>query len=233
MKRTVIAAAAVLLLLVGCRSKAPVESSIASEAVPATEATGFLVDGAFSFAPLADAKTISLLPVAAANNQLSWEISLPAGIAANDPVMIIPTDRLYSLYDTESKTAYGTIILHTAPPDLAAAYGSDDREEQLSAMKPNYFLAADMHEGYRKNIIEDFDYGLMADEFGTAFGGHAYYIEFDNPYDEQYGLRFYASSDVIDENFTSIQVNLNLPRNDRKAVELGRSIIFSLQTNQP
>ena len=139
-------------------------------------------------------------------------------------------DSVFDMHEAETDKVYGSVIITTAPADLAAQYNTNDRKEQLNQMKSTFFTSDVYYEGLKKNIVEDFGYDLIVDEKGVAFDGgwNAFYFEFIDKESGNHALRFYMCNDQMNEKFYAMTIKVDVPVDDTKNLELYRNILFTL-----
>lgn len=220
------AAALMMLVLAACQnpgaSSAPANQDEFSKNPVRTEVT-------FAFQDMADYMCLMAIePPYDGGNRMDMAVNIPNDYDI-DALPDTEYNANYSLFHYESKKPYATIHVQTAPKDLAAHYGVQDKEKITDLMKADFFPVDDKYESLKKSIIEDFGYELAVDWTGTAYGWKAYYMEFIDKDSNNRGLRFYFGNDELNENFYSLEYKANVPIGDEKLLQMCREVIFSLQ----
>lgn len=218
------AAAAALMLLAGCAqpsaSSAPSDSAFVREPVRS--------DVEFSFESIEDSVfTMVYEPRSGAVTRNNFGLNMPEGFDT-DWTGDAGFDSNYTIYDAESKKVWGTVKITTAPPDLAAYYGTSDEAKIKDLMLASFFVTGDVYSGLKKAVVEDFGYDLDVDWTGTAYDWPAFYLEFTDKGSKTHSLRYYMCNGEFNEKFYAMTVNANLPMDDAKMIGQLRRIIFSL-----
>lgn len=226
-----------LVLLAACQS-APSGSSAGSEPASSQSSSagvsgGQVENGRFVFKQLEDSLfTMDYEPRTGSVTMAHFGLNFPEGTDTNwlgDSGF----DSLFDLHDTQTGKVYGSVVITTAPADLAAQYNTTDPAEQRDRMKASFFPTDVYYEGLKKNIVEDFGYELAVDEKGVAFDGwNAFYLEFIDRESGNHALRFYMCNDEMNEKFYAMTVKVDVPVDDAENLALYRSILFSLHPMQ-
>ncbi len=229
---------AVVLALSACGGESSPASS-SSQAEPASsgrELSGLIVDGKFAFASLEDALfTMEYEPASGSVTAQHLGLEFPSTMNT-DWVGDQDCVSNYTLYDGtdapgSEKTQYGTVTISTAPADLAAYYGTDDPAAQLEAMKAHYFPTADVFEGRKKAVVEDFGYELVFAEQAVfeELGWNGFFIEFINQDTNTRSMRFFVCNDEMNEKYYSFAADVDLPADDEALANRYRATLFSLR----
>ncbi len=193
-------------------------------------------DGKFVFVPLEqvfpDADLIFTMeyePAATAVTRQHLGLQFPSGMDT-DWLGDAGVNANYTIYDTKDREVRGTVKITTAPPDLAAQYGTSDPAEQLEMMKSSYFPAADVFTGLKKAVVEDFGYELVFAEQAVAesLGWNGFYLEFIDRGTATRSMRFFVCNDEMNEKYYSFTANADLPVDDEEMANRYRSCLFTL-----
>lgn len=221
-----------MVLLASCQS-APSGSSTASsssQSGSSGEAVGHIENGRFVFKQLEDPVfTMDYEPRQGSVTMQHFGLNFPEG-KDTDWLGDNGFDTRFDLHENKSSKAYGSVIITTAPADLAAYYNTSDPQEQIDQMKSTFFTTDTYYEGLRKNIVEDFGYELIVDEKGVAFDGgwNAFYLEFIDKESGNHALRFYMCNDQLNEKFYAMTIKVDVPVDDTENLEIYRNILFTL-----
>lgn len=221
-----------IVLLASCQSASSGSSAASSSSAGSSSgaAVGHVENGRFVFKQLEDPLfTMDYEPRSGSVTMQHFGLNFPAGTDTNwlgDSGF----DSLFDIHKAETGTVYGSVVITTAPADLAAYYNTTDPAEQLNQMKANFFTTNVYYEGLRRNIVEDFGYELVADEKGVAFDGgwNAFYLEFIDKESGNHALRFYMCNDEMNEKFYAMTIKVDVPVDDTATLELYRNILFTL-----
>ncbi|HWP51964.1 MAG TPA: hypothetical protein VN626_09755 [Clostridia bacterium] len=226
-----------IVLLASCQSS-PTSSSTASSSSEAASsssnssgvATGHFENGRFVFTQIGDPLfTMDYEPRSGSVSMAHFGLNFPDGTDTNwlgDSGF----DTLFDLHEAKTDKVYGSVVITTAPADLAAYYNTTNPDEQLNQMRASFFTTDVYYEGLRKNIVEDFGYDLIADEKGIAFDGgwNAFYLEFIDKESGNHALRFYMCNDEMNEKFYAMTIKVDVPVDDTQNLDLYRNILFTL-----
>ncbi|WMJ83067.1 hypothetical protein ACS3UN_00375 [Oscillospiraceae bacterium LTW-04] len=221
-----------MVLLASCQS-APSSSSAApssSQSSSSSETADHIENGRFVFKQLDDPVfTMDYEPRSGSVTMQHFGLNFPNG-TDTDWLGDSGFDTLFNIHEAETDQVYGSVVITTAPADLAAYYNTSDPQEQLNQMKPTFFTTDVYYEGLKKNIVEDFGYDLIVDEKGIAFDGgwNAFYFEFIDKESGNHALRFYMCNDQMNEKFYAMTIKVDVPVNDTENLKIYRDIIFTL-----
>lgn len=230
---------AVVVALSACGTS-PAESSSSSQTAQGTsgrELSGLIADGKFVFTSLENALfTMEYEPAVGSVTAQHLGLEFP-NTMNTDWIGDQDCVSNYTLYDGSDapgseKTQYGTVTISTAPPDLAAYYGTDDPAAQLEAMKARYFPTADVFAGRKKAVVEDFGYELVFAEQAVFedLGWNGFFIEFIDPDTNTRSMRFFVCNDEMNEKYYSFAADVDLPADDEALASRYRATLFSLRT---
>ena len=229
-----------MVLLASCQSAPSGSSTISSSsAAPSSSAAvssspdgteNHVQDGRFVFNQIEDPLfTMDYEPRSGSVTKAHFGLNFPKGTDTNwlgDSGF----DSLFDLHDATDNKAYGSVVITTAPADLAAYYNTTNPEEQLNQMKASFFTVDTYYEGLKRNIVEDFGYDLIVDEKGVAFDGgwNAFYLVFIDKESGKHALRFYMCNDEMNEKFYAMTIKVDVPVEDTANLALYRNILFTL-----
>ncbi len=222
-----------MILLASCQSAPSSSGSSApssSQSSSAGATGGHVENGRFVFKQLEDPLfTMDYEPRTGSVTMQHFGLNFPDGTDTNwlgDSGF----DSLFDLHEAKTDKVYGSVVITTAPADLAAQYNTSDPTEQLNQMRASFFTTDVYYEGLKRNIVEDFGYELLVDEKGVAFDGgwNAFYFEFVDKESGNHALRFYMCNDQMNEKFYAMTVKVDVPVDDAKNLELYRNILFTL-----
>lgn len=222
-----------IVLLASCRGVDPKpsgsDSSPDSSQSGADEVVVYVENGRFVFRQLEDPLfTMDYEPRPESVTMAHFGLNFPDGTDTNwlgDRGF----ESLFDLHDIKTEKVYGSVVITTAPADLAAHYNTADAAEQLNQMQASFFTTNVYYEGLKRNIVEDFGYDLVVDEKGVAFDGwNAFYFEFIDKESKNHALRFYMCNDEMNEKFYSFSVKVDVPEDDEENLKLYRDILFTL-----
>ena len=224
-----------MVLLASCQSAPSGSSKTPSSQSGAAGAAGSHIEnGRFVFKQLEDPLfTMDYEPRTGSVTMAHFGMNFPDGTDTNwlgDSGF----DSLFDLHDAKTEKVYGSVVITTAPADLAAQYNTADPAEQLNQMQASFFTTDVYYEGLKRNIVEDFGYDLVVDEKGVAFDGgwNAFYLEFVDKESGNHALRFYMCNDQMNEKFYAMTVKVDAPIDDAENLELYRNILFTLHPRQ-
>ena len=138
--------------------------------------------------------------------------------------------RQFYIVKNDNNTMYSTGRFFTAPADLAAYYGTTDKEKILDEMKSKYYPVMDVHDGLLKNSTIDFGYRLISDWTGK-FGadGEYFLIEFQDDETNTHSIRFMAGNSKMDETYWIYEFRADVPIDDQQLIDNHRAMLFSLK----
>ncbi|MFV0496576.1 MAG: hypothetical protein ACK5L0_00185 [Candidatus Fimivivens sp.] len=212
-----------MVLLASCQS-APASSN------SSPEITSHIEDGRFVFKQLDDPLfTMDYEPRSGSATMQHFGLNFPSG-TDTDWLNDSGFDTFFNIHEAATDKVYGSVVITTAPADLAAYYNTSDPQEQLNQMKSTFFTTDLYYEGLKKNIVEDFGHNLIVDEKGVAFDGgwNAFYFEFIDEESGNHALRFYMCNDQMNEKFYAMTIKVDVPVDDTENLKLYRDIIFTL-----
>ena len=224
LKKLFVLLAAACVILSSCSASGDIVSQL--EDKPTQEGIEFPqtpIEGDYAF-------DLVLEPRPDAVNNKSFTICIPTGFEC-DWVGDSQFDSNYSIYDAESGIKYASARVNTAPPDLAAFYGTSDEDKIHTDMISQFFAADNMHVGLRNNIVDDFGYELVVDWSGTAFGMDFFYMEFIDEGSSNHAIRFYMSNGIFDNTFYALEIRADLPMDNDELLDKFRETVYSL--NEP
>lgn len=137
-------------------------------------------------------------------------------------------DSHYNIFEYKTKEELARVRINTAPPDLEAFFKTEDRARIRELMRPSFYPVEDVYTGLKKAVVEDFEYKLITDWTGTAYGWNAFFIEFVDEDTNTHALRFYTGNDAFDEAFYAFEYRADLPADDAAAIALAKDVLFSL-----
>lgn len=224
-----------MVLLASCQSAPSSSSKTSSSQSGSAGATGSHIEnGRFVFKQLETPLfTMDYEPRTGSVTMAHFGMNFPDGTDTNwlgDSGF----DSLFDLHEANTDKVYGSVVITTAPADLAAQYNTTDPAEQLNQMQAGFFTTDVYYEGLKRNIVEDFGYDLIVDEKGVAFDGgwNAFYLEFIDKESGNHALRFYMCNDQMNEKFYAMTVKVDAPIDDTENLELYRNILFTLHPRQ-
>ena len=221
-----------MVLLASCQSAPSGSSAVSSSSQSSSSAgtAGHIENGRFVFTQLEDPLfTMDYEPRTGSVTKQHFGLNFAQG-TDTDWLGDNGFDSLFDMHEAESDKVYGSVVITTAPADLAAQYNTNDPQEQLNQMQSTFFTTDVYYEGLKKNIVEDFGYDLIVDEKGIAFDGgwNAFYFEFIDKESGNHALRFYMCNDEMNEKFYAMTLKVDVPVDDTKNLELYRNILFTL-----
>ena len=221
-----------MVLLASCQSAPSGSSAVSSSSQSSSSAgtAGHIENGRFVFTQLEDPLfTMDYEPRTGSVTKQHFGLNFAQG-TDTDWLGDNGFDSLFDMHEAESDKVYGSVVITTAPADLAAQYNTNDPQEQLNQMQSTFFTTDVYYEGLKKNIVEDFGYDLIVDEKGIAFDGgwNAFYFEFIDKESGNHALRFYMCNDEMNEKFYAMTIKVDVPVDDTKNLELYRNILFTL-----
>ena len=205
-------------------SAPPSSASVSSKASENPVQNG----GEFTFADLEDyAFTMMFEPRSDAKNQHPMGVNIPRDYDS-EWLGESEFDSYYNIFEYKTKKDLARVRINTAPPDLEEYFKTEDRARIRELMRPAFFPTEDMYSGLKKAVVEDFEYKLVADQIGTAYGWDAFTIEFIDESTNTHAIRFYTCNDMFDESFYAFEFKADLPADDAAAIQLARDVLFSL-----
>ena len=206
-------------------SSAPPSSASASSNASKTPVQN---GGEFTFAELGDyAFTMMFEPRSDAKNQHPMGVNIPRDYDS-EWLGESEFDSYYNIFEYKTKKDLARIRINTAPPDLEGFFKTEDRARIRELMRPAFFPTEDMYSGLKKAVVEDFEYKLVAEQMGTAYGWDAFLIEFIDESTNMHAIRFYTCNDMFDEHFYAFEFKADIPADDAAAIQLARDVLFSL-----
>ena len=209
-------------------SSQPVSSSpeVVNKTVSPSE---FMKDGKFVFTPVEDKWLIMEYSPAtgAVNKDTIFGMDFPVSLDT-DFLNETEYDANFKIFDSETKEAYGSVTVKTAPANIKELLGATTDEELSDKMKANFFTADTMYNGLRSDILEGFEYELPVDLKGTAYEWDAFYFEFIAEDLGKHSLRFYICNGELNENFYSMMIKIDVPIGEEELLNDLRSVVTSL-----
>lgn len=219
MLKRILAAGLAVLMLAGCGAKNKQPNDLPSEASGVE----------FQFQELSKyAYTMALEPSTFSSQTRTFGINIPEDYDC-DFVSETELEDIYTLYPSDHSGGTATITVTTGPNSLSDYFGTDDPKELENLIKPVLFPTEDVHAGRVKAVVEDFEYQMVNNWSGTAFGMNAFFVEFINEDDKEHSLRFFLCNDELNENYYSLAIDADIPMDDKDKVEDYKAMIFSLK----
>lgn len=185
-------------------------------------------DVEYSFQNIPDSiYTMLYEPVSSAKTQVGMGLCIPENYES-DWISDSENTSSYWIYEAETEKSIATVTVQTAPADPKEYYGVKTDEEAAEMMQSTYFTAENFHSGLRTDVVDGFEYELVIDWFGKAYGMPMGYLEFIDPDTNTHSMRMCLTTESLDGSFYSFTVRADVPADDEDAVYTVRSILFSL-----
>jgi len=238
MIKRVLAIMLAVMMLAGCQSSAkpktpsePIEIDLAStEGYTPTIIDEVVKDGVMQFKPLDFATfTMDYEPRQGSFvvNHFGLDFVFPCD------TNWLGDEGLKAKFDLNEKgvDVYGSVDITTAPRDFKEYYGTEDMKtiaEKVSAE----FITAESYYNETLKAVKDSGFEVVKEGYGQAFPEsdvwNAFYIEYIDSEKNNCAFRLYLCNDEINENFYSMEVKADVPKDETDKVDMFRSIIFSL-----